>query len=104
GALSHRSPDSTPNSIQHIATVMNANIYIARVMRTPRIAALSYAVCVLALGLVAVSAFSDIVDRYRAVEESKGVLARLEQRTTLQSSEPGWSSDLVPPGSPFLEG
>src|SRR5205085_103605 len=73
-------------------------------LRNPRIAAFSYCICVLALGGVAVFAIAEIVDRYRAFEASQGVLARLEQRTMPQSSEPNWSGDSVPPGSPFLEG
>jgi general secretion pathway protein M len=83
---------------------MNASNRIERFLRNPRIAALSYGICLLVVGLVAVSAVADFADRYGAMRESEGILARLEQRTPLQSPESGWSSDAVPPGSPFLEG
>jgi len=83
---------------------MNASNRIERFLRNPRIAAPSYGICLLVVGLVAVSAVADIADRYGAMRESMGILARLEQRAPLQSPESGWSSDAVPPGSPFLEG
>jgi hypothetical protein len=70
----------------------------------PRVAGLSYGFCLLALGLVAVSAIAEVVDRFRALGESTQVLARLEERATLGSTEPGWPGDKAPPGSPFLEG
>jgi general secretion pathway protein M len=72
--------------------------------RYPAIPVLIYVAAVLTLVLNAVLVLIDIVDRYRAVDAATEILARLERRAPVASSEPDWQSAAPPPGSLFLEG
>src|SRR5262245_24047772 len=83
---------------------MNTRSRIERLIGSPRVAAPVYCMVLLVAGLAGLSAITDIGDGYRALWASQQVLARLEQRTTAQPPESIWSGDVVPPGSPFLEG
>ena len=77
------------------------NRYMARY---PAVPVLIYVAAVLTLVVTAVLVLIDIADRYRAVDAATQVLARLERRVPLASSEPDWESAVAPPGSPFLDG
>ena len=84
---------------------MSANHPINRYLtRQPIMSALIYIAFVLALLLTTLFAVLDIADRYRAVSTSADILARLERRAVQSSSEPNWSGEPAPAGSPFLEG
>ena len=72
--------------------------------RYPAIPMLIYVGAVLTLLLTAVLVLIDIADRYRAVDAAAQVLARLERRAPVASSEPDWESAAAPSGSPFLDG
>ena len=72
--------------------------------RHPSIAALIYVASVIALALMALFAVLDIGERYRAVNASAEVLARLERRAPSLSSESNWGADSLLAGWPFLEG
>jgi general secretion pathway protein M len=84
---------------------MSANHPIDRyILRYPYLSALIYVALVVALTLAALFAVLDIAERHRAVSASAEVLARLERRAPSFVSASAWNSDLVPAGSPFLEG
>jgi general secretion pathway protein M len=84
---------------------MNANHPLYRYLaRYPSMSALIYVASVIALALTALFAVLDIGERYRAVNASAEVLARLERRAPPLSSESNWTADSIPAGSPFLEG
>jgi general secretion pathway protein M len=72
--------------------------------RYSSVAASLYFVVVVALTATVLFASSDVVERYRAVGASAEVLARLEKRTPLLSSDSDWTEGAVPAGSPFLDG
>jgi general secretion pathway protein M len=72
--------------------------------RYSSIAALLYFVLVGALASTVLFSSREIVERYRALSSSAEVLARLEKRAPLLSSESDWTEGAVPAGSPFLDG
>jgi general secretion pathway protein M len=72
--------------------------------RYPGISGAVYIAFVLTLLLTTVLVLTDIAARYRAVEASTEIFARLKRPTPFSSSESSWSGQSVPPGSPFLEG
>jgi general secretion pathway protein M len=82
----------TKHSIDHYLT------------RYSSMAALIYFALLIMLASTALFASLEIVERYRAVSASAEVLARLERRVPLSSSESDWTDESVPAGSPFLDG
>ncbi len=84
---------------------MNAHHPIDRYLRRyPSASALIYVALIIALVLTALFPLLDIGERYRAVNASAEVLARLERRAPSLLSESAWNTDLIPAGSPFLDG
>jgi general secretion pathway protein M len=73
-------------------------------VRYPSISALTYFALLVALAVTALLAILDLGERYRAVNASAELLARLERHAPSAVSESAWKSDLIPAGSPFLDG
>jgi len=72
--------------------------------RDPRVSALVYAAVVILLFLTAIFALADIAERFKALNESTEILARLQQHAPDSGSEPGRAANAGPAGSSFLEG
>jgi len=83
---------------------MTGNDLIARhLARFPAIAASAYVALVAGFGLVIWGAIADILEHRAAAAAALDILGQLEGRRSAASSAAG-SSEVVPSGSPFLEG
>ena len=75
--------------------------YIARY---PSVPALVYGAVVVSLLLIVFLALADIAERYRTLNASAEILARLGEHAQASTAQGGRTTDDGPAGSPFLEG